>query len=170
MVCAAMGGPGVRHRLLVAPGYVIRLTTLPALCAAAIPPLAAVGFCGAVLGAAVFGHTPTFWQGGPLTLAEAAALRDQGEVARLIEAGADPNAEYALRPDVLSVNHATPLEAAVLARRPEIVQLLMHEGAAVDEHRWRYLHCVAAETGQDDVITVIDAYRPATAAAVSCTQ
>jgi hypothetical protein len=150
-------------------GHVVRLPTLPAVCAA-IPALVAVGFCGAVLGAAVFGSTPTFWQGGPLTLAEAAALRDQGEVARLIEAGADPNGEYALRPDVLAVSRATPLEAAVLARRPEIVQLLMHEGAAMDERSWRHLHCVAAEIGQDDVIKGIDAYRPATAAAVSCTQ
>jgi hypothetical protein len=148
---------------------VIRLTTLPAVCAA-IPPLIAVGFCGAVLGAAVCGYTPTFWQGGPLTLAEAAALRDQGEVARLIEAGADPNEEYALRPDVLATNRATPLEAAVYARRAEIVHLLMHEGATMDERSWRHLHCVAAEIGEGDVIEAVDAYRPATAATVSCPQ
>jgi ankyrin repeat protein len=145
------------------------LTTLPAVCAA-IPSLAAVGFCGAVLGATAFGYTPTFWQGGPLTLAEAAALRDQGEVARLIEAGADPNAEYALRPDVLAVSRATPLEAAVLARRAEVVQLLMREGAVVDERSWHHLHCVAVEIGENDVIGAIDAHRPATAATVSCTQ
>jgi hypothetical protein len=150
-----MGGPGVR------------LTTLPAVCAA-IPPLAAVAFCGAVFGAAALGYAPTFWQGGPLTLAEAAALRDQGEVARLVEAGADPNIEYALRPDVLAVSRATPLEAAVLARRPEIVQLLMHEGAAVDERSWHHLHCIAADIGEDDVIEAIDAYRPATVALASC--
>ena len=146
----------------------LRLTTVPAVCAA-VPALVAVGFCGAVLGAAMFGYTPAFWQGGPLTLAEAAALRDQGEVARLIEAGADPNAEYALRPDVLAVSRATPLEAAVLARRPEIVQLLMHRGASMDERSWHHLHCVAAEIGQGDVIDAIDAYRPPTAATVSCT-
>jgi hypothetical protein len=147
----------------------IRLTNLPAVCAA-IPALVAVSFCGAVFGAAVLGSTPTFWEGGPLTLAEAAALRDQGEVARLIEAGADPNGEFALRPDVLSVSRATPLEAAVLARRAEIVELLMHEGAAVDERTWHHLRCVAAEIGEDDVIDAIDAYRPATATAVSCPQ
>ena len=147
----------------------VRLTTLPAVCAA-IPPLAAVAFCGAVFGAALFGYTPTFWQGGALTLAEAAALRDQAEVARLIEAGADPNIEYALRPDVLAVSRATPLEAAVLARRPEIVQLLMHEGAAVDERGWHRLHCIAADIGEDDVIEAIDAYRPSTVAVASCTR
>jgi len=146
-----------------------RLTTLPAVCAA-IPALVAVGFCAAVFGAAVFGSTPTFWQGGPLTLAEAAALRDQGEVARLIEAGTDPNGEYALRPDILAVNRATPLEAAVAARRPEIVNLLMREGATVDGPAWRHLHCVAIDIGAADVIQAVDAYRPETASAGSCTQ
>jgi len=108
----------------------LRLTSLPTVCAA-VPALVAVGFCGAVFGAAVFGSTPTFWQGGPLTLAEAAALRDQGEVARLIESGADPDGEYDLRPDVLAIDHATPLEAAVAARRAEIIDLLMREGATL---------------------------------------
>jgi hypothetical protein len=151
----------------VARNHVIRLTNVPALCVA-IPALVAVSFCGAVVGAAMFGYTPTFWHGGPLNLAEAAALRDQGEVARLIETGTDPNTEYALRSNVLSVSRATPLEAAVLARRAEIVQLLMHEGAAVDERTWRHLHCLAAEIGERDVIDAIDAYRPATTATVSC--
>ena len=118
----------------------------------------------------MLGYTPAFWEGGTLTLAEAVALRDRAEVARQIEAGADPNAEYALRPGVLATTRATPLEAAVLARRPEIVQLLKHEGAVVDERSWHHLHCVAAEIGQRDVIDAIDAYRPATAATVSCPQ
>jgi len=91
-------------------------------------------------------------------------------VTYLIEAGADPNIEYALRPDVLAVSRATPLEAAVLARRPEIVQLLMHEGAAVDERGWHHLYCIAADIGEDDVIEAIDAYRPSTVAAASCTR
>ena len=145
-----------------------RLTTLPAVCAA-IPALVAVGFCGAICVAAMFEWTPTFWRGGPLTLAEAAALRDQAEVARLIEAGADPNAEYPLRPDVLSVNRATPLEAAVAARRPEIVSLLRLEGATLDGPGWHRLHCLAVEIGEVDVINAVDTYRPATGGPGSCT-
>ena len=146
-----------------------RLTGLLAACAAA-PPLAATVFCAALLGAAVFGNTPTFWKGGALTLAEAAALRDQGEIARLIEAGADPDAEYPLRRDVLATTRATPLEAAVAARRPEIVSLLMHEGATMDEPRWRHLHCLADDIGDADVLQAVDAYRPATGAAAPCPQ
>jgi hypothetical protein len=144
------------------------LTTLPAVCTV-VPALIAVGFCGAICGAAIFGSTPAFWQGGPLTLAEAAALRDQSEVARLIESGLDPNREYPLRPDVLSVSRATPLEAAVAARRPEIVGLLRLEGATVDESGWRRLHCLAVDIGEVDVIEAVDTFRPATAAPASCT-
>lgn len=140
---------------------------LPAICAA-VPALVAVGFCGAVCGAAVFGATPAFWQGGPLTLAEAAALRDQAEVARQVEAGEDPNREYELRPGVLAINRATPLEAAVVARRAEMINLLMHEGAAPDATEWRRLHCAAVETGAADVVRAIDALRPAGASLLAC--
>lgn len=135
---------------------------------AAIPALVAVVFCGSVFGAALFGSTPTFWRGGALTLAEAAALRDQGEVARLIEGGADPNAEYDLRPGVLALNRATPLEAAVVARRAETVNLLMHEGATLNESGWRRLHCLAGDTGAADVVRAIDNFRPAGASQPSC--
>ena len=144
-----------------------RVRTLPAVCAV-VPALVAVGFCGAIFGAAVFGSAPAFWQGGPLTLAEAAALRDQGEVARLVEGGDDPNREYELRPGVLAIDRATPLEAAVAARRAEMINLLMHEGATLDERGWRRLHCAAVETGADDVVDAVDELRPAGASLLSC--
>lgn len=145
----------------------VRLTTVPAACAA-IPAVVAVGFCGALCGAALFGSTPAFWRGGPLTLAEAAALRDRGEVARLIEAGVDPNGDYELRPNILAVTRATPLEAAVAARRPEIVHLLMREGASMDEPRWRSLHCLATTVGDPELVDAVDTYQPSTAAVPAC--
>ena len=130
--------------------------------------MALIAFCAATVGTTLFGHAPTFWQGGALTLSEAAALRDQGEVARLIEAGADPNRQYDLRPDVLAIRRATPLEAAVAARRAEIINVLMHEGATLDETGWRRLHCVAVETGAADVVRAIDVQKPADASLTSC--
>lgn len=72
-----------------------------------------------------------FWRWEPLNLGEAAALRDGGEVARLLEDGADPNATYRIRPGFIhdDARQMTPLEAARAARRDEIVQILLDGGA-----------------------------------------
>jgi hypothetical protein len=72
-----------------------------------------------------------FWRVEPLNLSEAAALRDGGEVARLIAAGHDPNQAYPIRAGLLLSSGVTltPVEAAVVADRPEIVQLLVDGGA-----------------------------------------
>lgn len=82
------------------------------------------------LGAAVAGANP-FWHWEPLNLSEAAALRDAGEVSRLLESGADPNAAYDVRAGFLftTARRLTPLEAARVADRPEIVDLLRAGGA-----------------------------------------
>jgi hypothetical protein len=72
-----------------------------------------------------------FWLREPLNLAEAAALRDRGEVARLLAEGQDPNATYRVRRGMLRDYQVqmTPMAAAVAARRDEIVQLLVDGGA-----------------------------------------
>jgi hypothetical protein len=73
---------------------------------------------------------PVLWNTGPLTLSEAAAYRDGGEVARLLAAGADPNAVYPVRRGAVRGRvEATPLEAAAAAGRTDIVQLLRSAGA-----------------------------------------
>ena len=144
-----------------------RLTGVAAACAAA-PAIALTAWCAITLGAVLFGGMPAFWTGGALTLSEAAALRDQGEVARQIEAGADPNREYDLRPGVLAIDRAFPLEAAVAARRAEIVNVLMREGATLDESRWRRLHCAAVETRAADVVRAIDELKPVDASLLPC--
>jgi hypothetical protein len=79
---------------------------------------------------AVWGIHP-FWLPEPLNLAEAAALRDSGEVARLLSEGKDPNATYRVRRGFIRDNamDMTPIAAATAARRDEIVQLLLDAGA-----------------------------------------
>ena len=72
-----------------------------------------------------------FWRWEPLNLSEAAALRDRGEVARLLAEGADPNATYRVRRGAVRsyAMEMTPMDAALAARRDEIVQLLLDGGA-----------------------------------------
>lgn len=93
-------------------------------------PLALVALTVVYLALAA-GNANPFWRSEPLNLSEAAALRDAGEVARLLEAGADPNATYEVRAGFLftTARRLTPLEAARLAGRPEIVGLLRSDGA-----------------------------------------
>jgi hypothetical protein len=110
---------------------------------------------------------PRFWKGGTLTLSEAAALRDEGEVVQLVDNGTDPNAAYTVRDGVLAASPLTPLEAAVGARRAEMVYLLMRHGAKVDAGSWRRLHCFALNTGAGDVVEMLDRFKPA-GAATSC--
>jgi len=80
--------------------------------------------------AGVAGAHP-FWRFEPVNLAEAAALHDGGEVARLIAEGQDPNGTYPVRAGYLSSEPAslTPIAAAIAARRGEIVTLLIDAGA-----------------------------------------
>ena len=138
------------------PNRVVRLSSI---CAAA-PALAAVAVSAAIVIMAVANDAPPFWRGGSLTLSEAAALHDQGELVRLIASGNDPNGVYTLRADVLAVRALTPLEAAVGARRPEMVDLLIRHGAAVDSNAWRRLHCFAMATGGADVVQMLGRFRP----------
>ena len=72
-----------------------------------------------------------FWLFEPLNLAEAAALRDRGEVARLLAHGENPNATYRIRRGFVRDYpvEMTPMAAALAARRDEIVQLLVDSGA-----------------------------------------
>lgn len=136
-----------------------RFARLLSFCAAA-PALVAVVVSAAIVVTAVTNDAPPFWRGGSLTLSEAAALHDQGELVRLIASGNDPNAVYPLRADVLAVRALTPLEAAVGARRPEMIDLLIRHGAEVDADSWRRLHCLAMATGDADVVQMLDRFRP----------
>ena len=78
-----------------------------------------------------------FWLWEPLNLAEAAALRDRGEVAQLLAEGQDPNATYRVRRGFVReyAMQLTPVEAALATRRDEIVQILVDAGARLEPPR-----------------------------------
>jgi hypothetical protein len=98
----------------------------------------------------------------PLTLAEAAALRDSADVVRLVRRGADPNAVAAVRPSVLPsrTGSMTPLEAALTARQVERARLLLDLGATVRADNFERLYCLATRSRIDDLITLITARMP----------
>jgi hypothetical protein len=65
------------------------------------------------------------------TISEAAVLGHAARVLELIAAGQDPNGHYPVDPTVLDAGgrELTPLEAAILGRRPELLRLLRRSGA-----------------------------------------
>ena len=74
-----------------------------------------------------------FWRDPNLTMSEAAALSNAGEIVRLITVQRqDPNRAWPVREGILGAAQTlTPLEAAVAIRRAELIPVLLHYGAAV---------------------------------------
>ena len=95
-----------------------------------------------------------------MNLAEAAGVRDEAEVVRLIEQGDDPNVRYAIRPGLIFnvPIRLTPLEAAVAADDAVIVGHLLANGVVMDAALWIYLRCIAEG---DEVPQALDRNRPA---------
>jgi hypothetical protein len=108
-----------------------------------------------------FGADP-LWTVEDMTLSEAAALRDNGEVARLIELGEDVNGTSLVRPDILA-DHSllvTPIEAAVAAKRADMVELLLEHGARMDVAMWTRLMCFSSSVKAEDVLSLLEPRRP----------
>lgn len=138
------------------------VATGPLLAAAALSLFVVTAWA---LGGVPFAATPV------LTLSEAAATRDAGEVLRLIEQdGADPNRPYPVRAGILrdEATSLLPLEAAVLSRRAEIVRLLLRHGAAVSAEEGRRLICVARAANDGDVAGALAAATSGLSEAPSC--
>ena len=115
-----------------------------------------------------FGVDP-MWYVEPVTLPEAAALRDNGEVIRLIGLGADPNETGTVRAGFVhsEAQMLTPLEAAVGIRRGDMVDLLLENGARIDAATWTRLICFADVVKAGDVRALLEQRRPQDASA-SC--
>ena len=113
-----------------------------------------------------FGIDP-LWYVEPVTLPEAAALRDNGEVMRLIGLGADPNEAGPVRPNFAhnEAQFLTPLEAAVAIRRADMVELLLDHGARIDAAIWTRLICFADLVEAGDVRDLLEERRPQGASA-----
>jgi hypothetical protein len=85
----------------------------------------------------LLGNHP-LWPVKDLTLAEAALLRDEGEMARLLGSDEDPNGRYRIRRTLVhrSLDPITPLEAAARANRAVMVNVLLANGAVPDSGTW----------------------------------
>lgn len=134
--------------------------------ALAIPGCSVIAALVAGLALLPWGRHP-LWRQPTLNLAEAAAVRDAGEIVRLIDAGSDPNEIREIRGGLLTEEpiRVTPIEAAVTARDVEIARVLLVNGARLDPQLWSRLRCTAES---DEVASFLDRWRPA-GAAMSCT-
>lgn len=138
---------------------VTRLLAIPGLCAALL-----FGLSGA---RALFAGSTLVWPPVPVTLSDAAAMRDLREMTRQIAAGADPNAAapvvYGFRFDRPVM--MTPLEAAVGDHNIGGLVFLEEHGARLDEDTARRLACFARRIGDES----LDAYLVSRArTAVTC--
>ena len=116
--------------------------------AIAIPLVALVVVTAGILLLGLVGANP-FWSVVPVSLPEAAASRDRGELVRLLEAGGDPAARAPVRAGMLDERalELTPAEAAVMADRAEMLRILFAHGLAADAEAVGNWLCLATRVG-----------------------
>jgi hypothetical protein len=131
-------------------------------------PVAALAIGWLVVLAVALTGTHPIWDVRPRNLSEAAAFRDGGSVVRRVWRGDTPTTPAEVRAGFISEEPVTvtAIEAAVDARRPEIVQLLLDLGGTLDASAWHRAWC---DTEDTDVRAVLEARRPAGATSV-CTE
>ena len=124
-------------------------------------PAAALAMASLTLVVMTASHRGPLWSDRTINVSEAAASRDRATMIRLIDEGSDPAKAYPVAAGVLFDRplHLTPLEAAIAARRPEVVDLLLwrmpHRDAAVLTRAW----CLARRAGDGDVTRAVERYR-----------
>ena len=117
---------------------------------ASTPPATAAAAAAVFLVLAAAGLDPIWDTKLDVTLPEAAAAKDYVMVAKLIDAGSDPNTAGVVSIDgrILTL---TPLEGAVISRDLETVALLTRQGATMDGEMRTRLTCLAIDVGAEDV-------------------
>jgi len=118
---------------------------MKALWAMALAPCAvALVFAASGL-VALAGGQPLVWPARRVTLSEAMANRDQGEVVRQVGAGVSLDGRYDVYDVIKSDRHtpATPLEAAIATREQYMFELGLAYGAHLGPDNARTLFCLA---------------------------
>ena len=138
----------------------------PSLILVALPPVAVAAGAVVLVLLGALGLNP-FWSTTDLTMAEAAALRDQASVAAMARSGVDPSARMRVRPGMLDNRvelRMTPAEAAVRADRTEILDVLFANGLVLDDHVALGLVCRARQWDSEEALPYLTMRFPAAAA------
>ena len=93
-----------------------------------------------------------------VTLSEAAALGDKGDIVRLVGRAVDPNRRGYVRPGLLGRDEytVTPLEAAIGSHRSDVIELLLDSGAIMNEGSYQVLRCLAEESRDHALATFLE--------------
>lgn len=121
----------------------------------AVAPLLAVFAVTLVVVAGWVAGAAPFWPTTRLTLSEAILTRDAAEAVRLIEReGADPNRRWPVRAGLIDEPAAlTPLEAAVMIRRSDLLSLLLRHGATLPDGDARAaLICLGVRSSAGEIV------------------
>jgi hypothetical protein len=104
-------------------------------------------------GLELIGRTPSS-PGSVRNIAEATASGAAPEVVRLLAAGQDPNRVWPVRREIISstMTQVSAFEAAVVSRRPLMLELLHRQGARVDAQSQRHLQCLAGDLGAQEIL------------------
>jgi hypothetical protein len=103
--------------------------------------------------AALGAGRPLLWPAGTVTLSEAMAMRDQGEVVRQVGLGRSLDARYDVYDAIKADRHtpATPLEAAIATRELYMFMLGVDYGARLDASSAPALQCLADAKRATDI-------------------
>jgi hypothetical protein len=123
---------------------------------AAGPPLAWTAIEIGTLVLAMTGDHPR-WRTQTVNVSEAAAIRDFAEVARLVEGGESPSERRVVRAGIINrqAHLLTPLEAAAIAGRDEIVTYLLDQGAQPSPDEWLRLRCHAEASDAEELGAIL---------------